>query len=78
LAAAPAVAVQAAKRAVRTADALWLPAALELERRKFLATLASGDARKAGRFPGQTSSGLHSSLIPEEKSHALKEPVRCN
>jgi enoyl-CoA hydratase/carnithine racemase len=46
LAAAPAVAVQAAKRAVRTADALSLPAALELERREFLATLASGDARE--------------------------------
>jgi len=46
LAAAPAVAVQAAKRAVRTADALSLPAALELERREFLATLASDDARE--------------------------------
>jgi enoyl-CoA hydratase/carnithine racemase len=46
LAAAPAVAVQAAKRAVRTADALSLPAALEFERREFLATLASDDARE--------------------------------
>jgi enoyl-CoA hydratase len=46
LATAPAVAVQAAKRAVRTAEALSLPAALEVERREFLTTLASDDARE--------------------------------